>query len=336
MHPPVISFKDITTLKVGGGVHAYRVFDDAERLVECIREHDERGETVILIGEGSNILPSDETFPGTVFALKTCEVVFETVDDTMVRVTADAGVSWDALVAEAVDAGLWGLENLSSIPGTVGAAPVQNIGAYGADVAGVISHLEAYDRDERRVRTLEKDELGFGYRTSVLKKFPGRFAVLRVSFLLSRMPRPNLAYKDITEYFGATAATPCLRAVREAVTEIRKGKFPSLALFGTAGSFFLNPTLEKSEAASLAARFPGLPRFEEGERVKIPLAWVLDRVVGAKGMREGGAFVWEKQPLVIATEDGATASDVRMLAGALADRVLAHTGIRIVPEVTFL
>jgi len=334
MQQPV-SFRELTTFKVGGSVGTYVKVADAAEALRVVKACDARHEPLLIIGSGSNILPSDDDFPGTVLAFGEASITYEEANAEQVRVTASAGTNWDALVADTVKRDLWGLENLSAIPGTVGASPIQNIGAYGAEVSDIVEWVEAYDRSDATIRRMANAELDFEYRTSVFKKTPGRFVVLGAAFILSRTPTPNILYKDLTARFGE-GASPSLIDIREAVREIRVGKFPDLSRHGTAGSFFLNPILRKEDARRFLARFPEATHFDGENGVKVSLAWILDHIAHAKGMREGGAFVWEQQPLVIATDAGATARDVRALAHALKEKVFDTTEIDITPEVTFL
>jgi len=324
------SFSTLTTLRVGGGINHVERPESKDDCVAHVRSLDEKKEELLILGGGSNVLARDDFFTGTVLIPSFNNIVFESVGDT-VRVIADAGVVWDTLVEKTVERDLWGFENLSSIPGNVGAAPMQNIGAYGSDISETLEYAEVYDRLEKKIRILSHKELAFGYRTSVLKKERGRFVVLSVSFLLSSKSKRKLSYKDLQERFGDSE--PRLGEIRDAVIDIRKNKFPDLSLFGTAGSFFLNPILSGREASALIAQYPNIPHFPDGEQTKISLAWLLDNVVHAKGMRVGDAFVWDKQPLVIATEKSATGSDVRALMNVIQEKIFEVTKIKIVPEV---
>jgi len=326
-------FKECTTLRVGGTIARVlrpRSMEECSALIEAL---DAGGTPVLVLGGGSNVLAPDNGFDGTVVIPSFSEIRFEDAASHGMRVIADAGVPWDALVQKTVERELWGLENLSGIPGNVGAAPIQNIGAYGTDVSKTIERVEVYDRTEKKVHTLVSADVQFGYRTSVLKKERGRFVVLRVSFILSPNQNPNLSYKDLRERFGKEAH-PSLSALREAVIAIRAGKFPDLAHYGTAGSFFLNPVLSGKEADAFLSRYPNAPHFPGEGGVKFSLAWILDSIVKAKGLRVGGAFVWDRQPLVIATDSsGATAEDVRVLMRIIQEKVFDATRIRIQPEV---
>jgi UDP-N-acetylmuramate dehydrogenase len=324
------SFKDITTFKVGGAISRIVRAESAGFFIEAVADLAMRGEKFLIVGGGSNLLPHDEGYDGTVVIPSFVEIEFQ--GDTVV---AEAGFQWDALVVECVERGLWGIENLSGIPGTVGGAAVANIGAYGAALSDTLVSVEVYDIPASMRRTLTRDECESGYRVSVFKRHPERYAILAVTLALSKTPKPNLTYRDLKSAFPGGAAS--LAEIRAAVLAIRATKFPSLSDYGTAGSFFLNPIVAPDEVARIQKEYPGMPVFELPEGgVKIPLAWILDRVIHAKGMREGGAFVWDAQPLVIAADRGATARDVRALAQKITDAVKLKTNIDIVPEVRVL
>lgn len=326
------SFRTLTTLKVGGDIkHVERVTSRRDCLA-LVAELDSKKDPLLILGGGSNILASDSVYEGTVVIPSFSSFLFEEVAPPKVRVVVDAGVVWDTLVEESVARGLWGIENLSSIPGSVGASPMQNIGAYGADVSKTIEWVDVYDRIEKAEKKLRVSDLSFGYRTSVLKKERGRYVVLRVSFLLSKHATPHTSYKDLALVFEGNSA-PTLPEIRDAVIRIRTGKFPSLAEYGTAGSFFLNPVVSQEIARAFLRHYPNAPHFQEKDRVKLSLAWMLDSIIHAKGMRVGGAFVWDKQPLVIATNNNATGNDVRVLMKTVQEKVFHATNIVIEPEV---
>jgi len=256
----------------------------------------------------------------------------------VVAVTAAAGESWDGLVAESVHRGLYGIENLSGIPGTVGAAPIQNIGAYGAEVADVIASVEAMDmRSGARVSFLPGD-CAFGYRDSFFKTpAGGNFIITAVTFQLSAQGAPNIEYRDIREYIAAAGITaPSLAEIREAVLAIRSRKFPDLKAAGTAGSFFKNPVVTGEECVRLTRLFPGLPSFPlSGGKHKIALGWLLERL-GWKGVRRGAAGVFERQALVLVNYGGATAAEVAALAAGITHDVKKKTNLTIAPEIVYV
>jgi UDP-N-acetylmuramate dehydrogenase len=328
-HVPLSS---LTTFRTGGPARFLVSAHDEADLADATAFAHERRLPLIPLGSGSNLCAPDEGVKA-VFVRFLADSISVQSDAKGVSLAADAGLSWDALAARATREGWWGIENLSGIPGTVGASAVQNIGAYGAAAGQHIASVDAFDTKEHTMKTFTAAECLFGYRTSIFKKEPDRYFVLRVTFLLSRNPQPNLSYRDLKNRFE-DAAQPGLQDIRDAILETRKGKFPPLSEYGTAGSFFLNPIVTDAERSALAAEYPEIPLFAMPEGgVKVPLAWILDRVLKIKGMREGKAFVWEKQPLVLATESGARSADVYALAGKIARLAKEKTNIDLVPEV---
>lgn len=319
------SFRTLTTFKVGGAVTHVERPGAHEAFIKILEGL--KGQPFIILGGGSNVLGSDDGYQGTMVIPSFSDISVQ--EDT---ITADAGASWDRVVEEAVRHGLWGIENLSGIPGTVGGAVVANIGAYGAALSSVLESVEVFDVARAERRTLRKDECGATYRMTIFKKEPERYGILRATLKLSEAPRPNLGYRDLAERFRGVSHA--LAEIRDAVIEIRTKKFPPLSEFGTAGSFFLNPVLPEMAARAMQEKYPDMPLFPMPEGgVKVPLAWLLDHVLNARGMREGGAFLWDAQLLVIAAERDATSRDVRSLADSVSLLVKEKTGIEIFPEV---
>lgn len=316
----------LSTFRLGGTARFLAHVSNVEELKEAQAFARERGLRTLLLGGGSNILVGDEGFDGLAIRLELKGVRRE--GTTLI---AAAGESWDALVARAVAEGLWGLENLSGIPGTVGAAPVQNIGAYGAELKDSFLWADALEVASGDVRRFSSEECGFGYRTSRFKRAPGEYVILEVAFALSTEGSPNAAYKDLKG-----AETLSLREVRDRVLSIRKAKFPDLSMEGTAGSFFLNPVVSEEKAAELKARFPELPTFPAAGGVKLSLAWLLDHALNAKGLREGGARLFEKQPLVIAASRDAKSEDVLRLVEKVSAFAREELGIELEPEVRII
>ncbi len=318
-----VSLAEHTTFKMGGPARVFVTcewVDDVKAAVALARD---RGLYVYPLGGGSNVLAADESIEKVVLRIDIPGIVYRK-EGTHTLITVGAGVSWDALVDDVTTKGLWGIENLAGIPGTVGGAAVQNIGAYGAVFADSVVSVEVYDTTTDSVRTLAREECGFGYRMSIVKQGSGSLIVTQVTLALSEEPAPRLGYRDIEEYFANTS-TPPLTGIRDAVRTIRAKKFPDLSLYGTAGSFFLNPVLTEREAARIAATYPGMPLFPMPEGgVKVPIAWLLDYRHGVLDMRDvrvGKALVWPMQALVLATEPGATAEDVNALATLVITRM---------------
>lgn len=254
-----------------------------------------------------------------------------------VSVRVDAGAEWNSLVEWSVGQGLWGLENLSLIPSSVGAAPVQNIGAYGAEAGDTITAVEYFDVPERRVVRLSGEQCRFGYRDSIFKReLRGRAIITAVEFRLSRMAQPNLGYGDVAREVelrgGATLAN-----IREAICAIRRRKLPDPAVTGNAGSFFKNPVVDRAVADRLLAEYADMPVYPlaDAGRVKLAAGWLIDRC-GLKGYRGQRVGVHDRQALVLVNLGGATGADVMALADMVCRRVEERFGIRIEPEVNVI
>ncbi len=326
-HIPLAPF---TTFQIGGPARFFARAAAVEELREAFAFAREKKLRTLMLGGGSNLLVSDEGFDGLVIKVELRGIEFSGTD-----VIAGAGELWDDLVAQCVEKGLWGIENLSGIPGTVGAAPVQNIGAYGAELKDTLSWVEVLEAKSGTVERLSNGACGFGYRTSRFKREPGTYVIVRAGFALSPHPRPNLSYADLTRAFEGNEA-PSLGEIRAAVLAIRGGKFPDLGILGTAGSFFLNPVVSEEVAQTLTERFPELPSFRTAEGVKLSLAWLLDHALHLKGERKGGARLFEKQPLVIVAERNSSADDVRELAALVSSRAQKELNIPLESEVRVL
>lgn len=285
------------------------------------------------MGEGSNLLFTGD-FPGTVLHSNIEYIKYVDVGLDEVPVIVGAGVNFDSFVAETCRHGLWGAENLSLIPGEVGAAAVQNIGAYGAEVKDIISGVVCFDLKERKKCRFKASECGYGYRSSMFKEGEnrGRYVVTSVLFRLSRKPAPKLDYKGLREALGdRTDLTP--RDLRDAVIEIRRSKLPDPEKTGSAGSFFKNPVVSAEQFARISPD-GSAPHFVLPDgTVKVPAAWLIDSC-GLKGTMEGGAQVYPAQPLVIVNASGeATPADVLALENRIVNEVKARFGVELHPEV---
>lgn len=324
-----------TTFRIGGEArHLARVSSVAEAR-EAIAFARERSLPIFVLGGGSNLLASDEGFDGLVIKNE-IRGIEARAEGGGALVSAGAGESWDGFVAYCVEKGLWGIENLSAIPGTVGAAPVQNIGAYGVEVESLVESVRAIDMRTGMERTFSNPECDFSYRESFFKTGEGRnFMITSVCFKLGTKPAPNLSYKDVNEFFiKKGVASPTIGEIRAAVAEIRAGKFPSLDEVGTAGSFWKNPIIPAAEFARLKSAFPLVPSFPAPEGyAKVPLAWLLDHACGLKGHKVGKVGLYKNQPLVLYAEKGASAAEVEAFAAAVERAVKEKTGIAIEREV---
>jgi UDP-N-acetylmuramate dehydrogenase len=306
---------ELTTLAVGGPVDRLVEVTDADELVEAVRDADEAGRPLLVLGGGSNVVAPDDGWPGDVVLVRSRGI--ERAGDSLV---VAAGEDWDALVAHTVTERLAGMEALSGIPGSTGATPVQNVGAYGQEVAQTITAVEIYDRVEKDRRTLAPAECGFGYRDSRLKREPGRFVVLSVTFALhpGDLSAP-VGYAELARTLGVELGERApLADVRAAVIGLRRGKGmvldPADPDSRSAGSFFTNPVVPADRAVE------GCPSWPAGDgRVKLSAAWLVQHAGFGRGTRDGHVGTSSRHSLALTTEDGATATELL----AFADRIIA-------------
>lgn len=326
-----------TTFRIGGPARYFCRVASEDALLEAVRWARDKEVPLFVLGGGSNVLVSDAGFGGLVVKME-ARGVSRCERDGEIIVSAAAGELWDDLVEDTVKRVLFGLENLSAIPGTVGAAPVQNIGAYGAEISQVIEKVRVLDTRSLEFLDLGKDDCQFGYRDSLFKRRKGRYVITKVEFRLKRDAGVNLRYKDLSQYFTARGiSAPTLGQVREAVVEVRRDKLPDGGLWGTAGSFFKNPIVSRQTFEELKREHPELPGHAEPDgRIKLPLGWVLDKLCQARGLALGNASTYEKQALVVVARPGATAADVVNLTRELRRRVQEATGLVIEAEVEWV
>lgn len=293
---------------------------------------------VKVIGGGSNLLFTKD-FPGTLLhsTIGGIQVLSDRGGEVLVRV--GSGVRFDDFCAWASSENLWGPENLSLIPGDVGAAAVQNIGAYGVEANDVVFRVNTYDLVTNDYASLENEKCAYGYRDSIFKHLGGRYIITSVDFLLSREPRPKLDYGGVRKALPTGAElTPQL--LRDTIIGIRRAKLPDPEEIGSAGSFFCNPVIDRdyfSRIVEIARSENGaeyaVPHYEVGDRIKVPAAWMIDQC-GFKGQRNGGAQVFPTQPLVIINESGhASPDDVVGLECRIIETVRAKYGVTLHPEV---
>lgn len=327
--------KNFTTLKVGGRARYFCRVKSVKDLESAVSFAKQKKLPIFILGGGSNVLIGDDGFPGLVIKMEMKGVKFKDCCG-FVEAIAFAGENWDDFVKKSVAKKLFGAENLSGIPGTVGASPVQNIGAYGAEVKDIISWVEVYDTKNLETKIISAGDCRFGYRESIFKKAEDkRHIIIRVAFVLKKNGSLNTSYKDIEEYFlGKKIKKPSLAILRKAILEIRKSKMPDLEKCGTAGSFFKNPIILKKDFLKIKEKYPDIKFYEEGDgEVKISLAWVLDKICGLKGHREGNVGLYEKHSLVLINHGEATAKEILRFANKIAVKVKKKTGLKIKWEV---
>ncbi|MEO8367270.1 MAG: UDP-N-acetylmuramate dehydrogenase [Pseudoxanthomonas sp.] len=306
---------------------------EANSLGEVLALPELHGCAPVLLGSGSNLLFAGD--PQTaVIALDSHRIEILADDGGTAVVRVDAGVQWHALVLWSLEHGLMGLENLALIPGTVGAAPIQNIGAYGTEVGEFVRTVEAWDRDRGHMVRLEREACAFAYRDSVFKQVPDRYIVAAVEFALPRQRALKLDYAGIPEELAAMGVVaPTFADVAEAVIRIRRRKLPDPAVIGNAGSFFKNPIVPADRAEDLQRQHHGLPLFrgDSASNRKISAAWMIEHC-GWKGFREGDAGVAASHALVLVNHGNASGAQLLSLARRIAASVEQRFGVALQPE----
>ena len=284
------------------------------------------------IGQGSNLLFTKD-YDGIVLhsSMARAKAVRETSNE--VYIEAQGGLVMDDLIAQLCDMNLYGMENLSHIPGEVGASAVQNVGAYGVEAKDVISQVEVLETTTGEIHTLNNQDCKFGYRDSVFKgEQAGKYVVLNVTFRLSKKAVYKLDYGQLRDVLPAA---PSASAIRNAVIAIRQSKLPEVGQTGSAGSFFKNPIVDKATYEHLRTTYASMPSYTQADGYKIPAAWLIEQA-GGKSLSMGGAAVYEKQPLVIINRHNATPEDVMALAKMIQDRVEEQFGINLQREVIYI
>jgi UDP-N-acetylmuramate dehydrogenase len=332
----------LTTLRLGGPARRIVEARSEAEAIEAVRAADDAGEPLLLLAGGSNVVIADEGFPGTVVRLLTQGITRVGGD----RIEVQAGEPWDPFVARCVAEGRAGIECLSGIPGSVGATPIQNVGAYGQDVSETIVSVRVYDRVSGHVEELPGGACEFTYRSSAFKRNPGRWIVLAVTFSLEReSDRPEsrpIAYAELARALGVElGATAPLDDVRAAVLALRRGKGmvidPDDPDSVSAGSFFTNPILDPADFQALRERAAGRgepPAFPEPDgRIKTSAAWLVERAGFGRGYgMPGPAAISTKHSLALTNRGGATTAQLLALAHEVADGVERAFGVRLVPE----
>ncbi|PVY75318.1 UDP-N-acetylmuramate dehydrogenase [Tamilnaduibacter salinus] len=295
------------------------------RALEWAAQHDL--ETLVL-GGGSNVV-LDTFQPGLVIEMAIMGRRWSDVSEDRAVLELGAGENWHASVLYSVSAGYRGLENLALIPGTVGAAPIQNIGAYGVELSDVLVSVSVLDRHSGQVRVLGPDECAFAYRDSVFKREPGRYVVLDVRLALSRSRPVNLSYRELADWLdGRQPETLRAADVAEAVSQIRRRKLPDPALLPNAGSFFKNPVISRDTFERLSAEHPDMPAHEVEDGIKVAAGWLIDQS-GWKGHREAHVGVHSRQALVLVHHGQGNARELLDLAARIRDDVFSRYGIEL-------
>jgi UDP-N-acetylmuramate dehydrogenase len=308
------------------------VIDSADMLAPLLAHARSSSLPLRILGGGSNVVLA-EHYDGitALIALSGRKIVEETADHVLVE--AAAGETWHDLVAWTIDQGLGGLENLALIPGTAGAAPVQNIGAYGAELADFFHSLTAYDRQTGETRSFDRAACAFAYRDSAFKQQPDRFVVLSLRLALPRDWQTNLRFAGLTDLADAPGLSP--RLVMDRVIALRTSKLPDWRVNPNAGSFFQNPILSPESAQPVLAEFPDAPNYPQaGGLTKLSAGWLIEKS-GLKGFRMGPVGISERHALVVVNHGGATQADVAALAAHVKASVLKRFGVALHEEPIF-
>ena len=328
-----VSLHDRTTLKVGGAAAYFTVVNTHEELKEAIAWAIRHSQPTFILGGGSNVLVDDSGVQGLVIqiGIQGREYSESGVD---VLVAFGAGEILDTCIAETVARGLWGLENLSGIPGCVGGVPIQNVGAYGVEARDCIESVTVFDTSINEIRVVSNEACAFTYRDSIFKQEAGKkYIVTHVTFRLSKLSIPKLSYKDLLS-LAQQGNSVELENIRDAIVTIRKNKFPEWNIVGTAGSFFKNPIISIEQYAELQSEYGDIPKYPiNATQVKISLGWILDHICNLRGYREGNVSLYKEQALVLVCERGGTAQEINAFAEKIKKIVFEKTQLTIESEV---
>ena len=319
--------------------HTFGMDVKADRLIEFANEDELKSaltgavKPLLFMGGGSNLLFLNN-YSGTVLHSVIDNINIVAEDDNSVSVRVGSGVVWDDFVAYCVEKGWWGVENLSLIPGEVGASAVQNIGAYGVEVKDVLQSIEAISVDDLSKRIFTNAECNYAYRDSIFKKsLKGKYVITYVTYRLSKKANPNIGYGALK---SVLAENPSLKEIRDAIIAVRNSKLPDPKVYGNAGSFFMNPVIPMEQFVALQSRYPDIPSYPASDGyIKVPAGWLIEKS-GWKGKSLGNAAVYEKQALVLINRGGATGMEVKHLADTVIADVQKIFGITLHAEVNYI
>lgn len=331
-----ISLKEYNTFGVDAKAKFLTFLEKEVEIKEVFDSQEFKNNPHIFLGCGSNVLFVND-FDGIVVVnkLKGIEILREDEENVWLKIAS--GEDWHDVVLFTVEKKYWGIENMALIPGTVGAAPIQNIGAYGVEIKDVIEDIFAFNVETSEKKIFSKDECKFGYRESIFKnELKDKYFISALVLKLSKIPKVNLSYKILNEYLDKNNIDKNnIKNISDAVIEIRKSKLPDTKVIGSAGSFFKNVFVEKDILKKLLEKFPELPYFEEGNFYKIPAGWLIESC-GWKGKIIGNVGVYEHQALVVVNHGGATGVEIKNLVDRIIDSVEQKFGLTLVPEVNII
>lgn len=329
-----ISLKQYTTMKLEGEARYMATVDSASDVVSLYRNARKENLPIFVLGGGSNVITHDEVFEGIVLLnkIKGFEVISETDETTDVKI--GAGEVWDEVVEKSIGLGLQGIEAMSGIPGTAGAAPVQNVGAYGQEIADTLISLEAYDSKTDTIVTISADECDFSYRNSIFRdKEKGRYCILNITLRLNKAESKPPYYASLQRYIDENDIREVnLSVIRVAVLNIRSEKLPDPAELPSAGSFFKNALVEKWKLEELQKEYSDIPNYAMSDgKYKIPTGWLIDKA-GLRGYRSHGMRVYEKNALVLVNDSATGYDDLAAIREEIVQIVFDKFGIKIEQE----
>lgn len=328
------SLKNYNTFGIDVKAKYFSIAKDIDELKQIVNEFHIKKIPILLIGGGSNILFT-KNFDGIVIKPEILGVNIVLQDNNYTYIKAGAGIEWDNFVDFCVSNNFYGIENLAHIPGSVGACPIQNIGAYGVEVKDVIHSVEYIDIIENDIKTIDNLDCSFGYRDSIFKKeLKNKIVVTNVIFKLANKPNYKLQYGEIENLVKAKGEVTA-KSIKKAITEVRKFKLPDPKVVGNGGSFFKNPIVENSIADEIRINYPEMPSYHDGKGTKIPAAWLIEKA-GWKGKSIGKCGVHHQQALVLVNYGDATGNDVLNLSKQIIDDVYKMFNIKIVPEINII
>jgi len=307
-----IPLKNFTTMKLGGNARFMTNIQSLKEVINICNKAKQESLSIFILGGGSNIIATDKGFNGIVLhmTIPGFEVIADDINSTTIKV--GAGEIWDSVVKRAVDMKLSGIEAMSAIPGTAGAAPVQNVGAYGQEIADTLQSLEAYDKQDEKIVTLQNSDCKFSYRDSIFRNESfGRYIITSITIKLSKsQPQPPF-YEALQKYLDERKINIyTVDIIRDAIIEVRKNKLPDPKFFPNTGSFFKNAIIEDWQLNDLRNKYPNIPAYDMGDRhYKIPTGWLIEQL-GLKGQIFHGMRVYEKNALVLINESANSYDDL--------------------------
>lgn len=330
------SLTELNTFHIEVKANRFILVEKLYELNELINSFELSAGKFLILGGGSNILFTKD-FDGTILHLSFNQLSEIKSDDRFVYIKAEAGMNWDDLVKYSVDKNLGGIENLAMIPGTVGAAPIQNIGAYGQELKDSLVEVEYFDLPDKKIKTISSEKCEFGYRDSIFKNsLKGKFIITSVTLRLSKNPIPVLNYGNVANELSKSGIDkPTIKDVSNIIRKIRTEKLPDPKQIGNAGSFFKNPIIDENKFESIKEKYPDVPSFRQENKIKIPAAWLIEKS-GLKGYKKGNAATYPNQPLVIVNYGKASGKEILEFAQLIQNTVFERFQIQLEPEVNVI